>query len=69
MIVSHFAEKKGSNSFGMMAERVTSAEQLEEVLATFLAADKPALIAVPMGEVPSIWRFVKRPLAQGTVGR
>ena len=58
-----------AGSFGMMAERATTPEQLEEVLTRFLAADKPALISVPMGEVPSIWQFVKRPPSQGTVGR
>ena len=40
-------------------------EQFEEVLTRFIALEKPSLIHVPIGEVPSIWDLVKRPPSQG----
>jgi acetolactate synthase-1/2/3 large subunit len=54
-----------ARAFGMAAEEARDAAQLQEVLIRFLAADEPALISVPMGEVPSIWDLVKRPPSQG----
>jgi acetolactate synthase I/II/III large subunit len=54
-----------AHSFGMEAERATTPEQFEEVLTRFIALEKPSLIHVPIGEVPSIWDLVKRPPSQG----
>lgn len=54
-----------AQSFGMAAERAETADQLEQALTRLLAADRPALIEVPMGEVPSIWDLIRRPPSQG----
>ena len=54
-----------AKSFGMAAEEARDADQLQNALERFLAADEPALISVPMQEVPSIWDLVKRPPSQG----
>ncbi len=54
-----------AHSFGMEAERAETPAQFEDVLARFVALEKPSLIHVPMGEVPSIWDLVKRPPSQG----
>ena len=54
-----------ARSFGMKAEAAHSAEALEKLLRRFLDEQQPALIHVPMGEVPSIWDFVRRPPSAG----
>lgn len=54
-----------AHSFGMEAERAETPAQFEDVLARFVALEKPSLIHIPMGEVPSIWDLVKRPPSQG----
>ncbi len=54
-----------ARSFGMAAEEARTGAELESVLTRFLAAEEPALISIPMGEVPSIWSLVKRPPSQG----
>ena len=54
-----------ARSFGMAAEEARNAGELRSALDRLLAADAPALISVPMGEVPSIWDLAKRPPSQG----
>jgi acetolactate synthase I/II/III large subunit len=54
-----------AQSFGMEAGRADNAAQFEALLTRYIALEKPTLIHVPMGEVPSIWDFVKRPPSQG----
>ena len=54
-----------ARSFGMPAEEVRTGAELEVALKKYLAADEPALISIPMEEVPSIWSLVKRPPSQG----
>jgi acetolactate synthase-1/2/3 large subunit len=56
-----------ARSFGMEAEQARTAEQLEDALSRLLPVERPSLISVPMGEVPSIWDFVRRPPSQGEV--
>jgi acetolactate synthase-1/2/3 large subunit len=54
-----------ARSFGMAAERAESPDALQDALTRFLAADVPALIEVPVGELPEMWSLVKRPPSQG----
>ena len=54
-----------ARSFGARAARVEQAEEFEGVISDMLASDEPALVHVPIGQVPSIWQFVKRPPSQG----
>ncbi len=56
-----------AQSFGVRAERATTPEALEDALTRLLAADEPALIHVPIGEVPWVWDLVKRAPAQGKI--
>ena len=51
-----------AKSFGMKADIAHNADDLEKLLKRFLAEEQPALIHLPMGEVPSIWDFVRRPM-------
>lgn len=54
-----------ARAFGMAAERVRSADELHATLCRFLGANAPALIEVPVGDLPDMWQFVKRPPSQG----
>jgi acetolactate synthase-1/2/3 large subunit len=54
-----------AQSFGIKAARADDAESLERHLRGFLDEEVPALIHVPMGEVPSIWDLVRRPPSAG----
>ncbi|MCB1741787.1 MAG: hypothetical protein KDK91_15535 [Gammaproteobacteria bacterium] len=54
-----------AQTFGMHGERAETPAALESALTRCLALDGPALIQVPIGEVPSIWKLVKRPPSQG----
>jgi len=56
-----------AESFGITAERATTPDELEDALTRLLAADEPALIHVPIGEVPWVWDLVKRAPAQGKI--
>ena len=56
-----------AESFGITAERATTPDELEEALTRLLVADEPALIHVPIGEVPWVWDMVKRAPAQGKI--
>lgn len=50
-----------ARSYGMIGETADSPEAFRQALERCLAADAPALIHVHIGEVPSIWKLVKRP--------
>ncbi|MCC7045704.1 MAG: hypothetical protein IT562_03240 [Alphaproteobacteria bacterium] len=54
-----------ARAFGMAAARVESADQMFETLRKFLDAGAPALIEVPVGELPDMWSLVKRPPSAG----
>ena len=54
-----------AQSFGIKAARADDAESLERLLDNYLDEEVPALIHVPMGEVPSIWDLVRRPSTAG----
>jgi acetolactate synthase-1/2/3 large subunit len=48
-----------AQSFGVDAERVTTPASLSGAVAAALAARKPALIEVPVGEFPSPWHLLR----------
>jgi len=56
---------KFAESFGMPAFRATSPEALEEVLGRAFALDAPALVHVPVGEMPSPWDMILLPRLRG----
>lgn len=50
-----------ARSYGMIGETAETPEAFKAALDRCLAANAPALIHVRIGEVPSIWKLVKRP--------
>jgi acetolactate synthase-1/2/3 large subunit len=54
-----------ARSFGMEARRATTADELGKTLVEFLALGKPALIEVPVGDLPDVWSLIRRPPSQG----
>ena len=54
-----------AESFGMLGLRAGSPAELRAALRQALSAKGPALIEVPVGELPSIWGLIKRPPSQG----
>ena len=52
-------------SFGIGAHRATSPEALRRTLERSLASNEPALIEVPVGEMPSPWQFIDLPKVRG----
>ena len=51
--------------FGMLGLRAETPEQLRAALRQAFAAGGPALIEVPVGEMPNIWKLIRRPPSQG----
>jgi acetolactate synthase I/II/III large subunit len=60
---------KFSESFGMAAFRATSPDALEEALRKAFALNAPALVHVPVGEMPSPWDMILLPRVRGPEGR
>ena len=56
---------KLADSFGIGAHRVTGPEGLRRALETSLAANEPAIIEVPVGDMPSPWQFIDMPKVRG----
>jgi acetolactate synthase-1/2/3 large subunit len=54
-----------AGSFGMPGYRAATPGELQRALRQAFAASGPALIEVPVGELPSIWGLIKRPPSQG----
>jgi acetolactate synthase-1/2/3 large subunit len=54
-----------ANSFGMRAMKAETPDQLRGALRTAFASPGPALIEIPVGELPSIWGLIKRPPSAG----
>lgn len=52
-------------SFGMAAERVRSPAELRVALEQAIARDEPALIEVPVGEMPQPWHLIHMPKVRG----
>ena len=58
-----------AESFGMAAFRATSPDALEDALRKAFALDAPALVHVPVGEMPSPWDMILLPRVRGPAGR
>ena len=56
-----------AESFGVAAFRATSPDGLEARLREAFALRAPALVHVPVGEMPSIWDLILMPSVRGTV--
>ena len=54
-----------AESFGINATRVATPEALQAELRRVIAADAPAVIEVPIGDVPSPWKYVQLPKVRG----
>ena len=50
---------KLAEAFGIDGRRATGPEELRQALETALRADRPALIEVPVGEMPSPWPVIR----------
>lgn len=57
-----------AHSFGMRGMKAETPEALRQALRSAFATPGPALIEVPVGELPSIWGLIKRPPSQGVPG-
>ena len=60
---------KFAESFGMAAFRANSPAALEDALRKALALNAPALVHVPVGEMPSPWDMILLPRVRGPAGR
>ena len=58
-----------AESFGALGLRARSADELRRALREALDANAPALIEVPVGELPNIWTLIRRPPSQGVVAK
>ena len=54
-----------AESFGIAGRRVTDPEGLRHALEQSLAENEPALIEVPVGDMPSPWPFIDLPKVRG----
>ena len=54
-----------AKSFGMLGLRATNPEALRKAMREAFDANGPALIEVPVGELPNIWTLIRRPPSQG----
>jgi acetolactate synthase-1/2/3 large subunit len=58
-----------AKSFGMMGLRAKTPDELGRALREALDAKGPALIEVPVGELPNIWKLIRRPPSQGVAAK
>ena len=58
-----------AESFGMAAFRATTPDALEDALRKAFALNAPALVHVPVGEMPSPWDMILLPRVRGPAGR
>src|SRR5204863_3745431 len=54
-----------AESFGIAGYRLIAPEALRRALEKSLAANEPALIEVPCGDMPSPWQFIDMPKVRG----
>jgi acetolactate synthase-1/2/3 large subunit len=52
-------------SFGLLSRKATGPDELQDALERALARDEPALIEVPLGELPSPWPHIMLPRVRG----
>jgi acetolactate synthase I/II/III large subunit len=60
---------KFAQSFGMAAFRATTPDEVEDALQKAFALNAPALVHVPVGEMPSPWDMILLPRVRGPAGR
>jgi acetolactate synthase-1/2/3 large subunit len=53
-------------SFGVTSYRATTPEALRGALERAIAKDEPALIEVPVGDMPAPWEFIEMPRVRGS---
>jgi len=58
-----------AESFGIAAYRADTAEELKARLREAFALNAPALVHVPVGEMPSIWDLIMMPAVRGIGAR
>lgn len=58
-----------AESFGMPAFKASSPEELEKAMRAAFALNAPALVHVPVGEMPSPWDMILLPRVRGPEGR
>jgi acetolactate synthase-1/2/3 large subunit len=58
-----------AESFGMAAFRATTPDALQDALHKAFALNAPALVHVPVGEMPSPWDMILLPRVRGPQGR
>lgn len=58
-----------AESFGMAAFRASTPDALEDALRKAFALNAPALVHVPVGEMPSPWDMILLPRVRGPAGR
>ncbi len=58
-----------AESFGVAAFRARTADELERALVEAFAMRAPALVHVPVGEMPSPWKLILMPRQRGEKGR
>ncbi len=58
-----------AESFGVAAFRARTADELERALVEAFALRAPALVHVPVGEMPSPWKLILLPRQRGEKGR
>lgn len=56
---------KLADAYGLAGYRARSPDELRSVLEKALASGEPALVEVPIGEVPSPWGFIEVPRVRG----
>jgi acetolactate synthase I/II/III large subunit len=54
-----------AESFGIAGHRAGTPEALRQALAKSLASNEPALIEVPVGDMPNPWQFIDLPKVRG----
>ena len=52
-------------SFSIFSERATNPDELRAALEQALAREAPALIEVPLGELPGPWPYIIMPRVRG----
>jgi acetolactate synthase-1/2/3 large subunit len=56
-----------AEAFGVAAWRATNARELEQAIAEALSANRPALVHVPCGPMPSPWDLIHMPKVRGSL--
>ncbi|MGH7082631.1 MAG: thiamine pyrophosphate-dependent enzyme, partial [Acetobacteraceae bacterium] len=54
-----------AEGFGALGLRASTPDELQSALREALAANRPALIHVPVGPMPDIWGLIMRPRVRG----